>query len=461
MPDSERIIIVRKITRVCVVFIAVVMLAACGGGGGGGVPTPTPPDTEPGDVPGVVIPPPVVEPETRDFPCGISAATGICRIPTSAVVVDLKEMSKFLVITEGYNFGKTTHSDPVQMHACDSYIEQCQWDSDDVPFTVFHGNDSSDISSAGVRAHFVDMINGHGNTRIVSASLNPFASVADASTALDDGIVFVVSAGNDSGPSFNRGIASYDVDHDNGDGTTGRFLNADGGEVSVSDEFKERFLNLRALALANRLIIVAGWQRVSDSYPYTRAPGSNGCGLLSDSCLYANYNTAGHGSGTSFSAPNVALGLASAVAVAPNTQTEAFVRMLKACAKQEPQLDGLGRVDFTCMTIADSTGGWRLITQDEFSALLYPGMMNSFDVPGTMLVSASFRRDGLVGGGVSLGTTRFGQFNSSYNYSAGIPSEEVVAQTGFSPILVDLDNGNLSIGGRYSESKFLLRLCLH
>ena len=156
-----------KDSPVSTVLIAVVMLTACGGGGGGGGSPPTLPDTEPD----VVVVPPVDEPE--DFKYGISAATGINRIPPSAIVLSPSEVSEFFVITEGYNFGSTVHSDAVMKHICDSYIEQCQWDSDNVPFIIFYGNDSPNIGRRGVNDHFVAMINGHANTRIVSASLKP------------------------------------------------------------------------------------------------------------------------------------------------------------------------------------------------------------------------------------------------------------------------------------------------
>ena len=80
--------------------------------------------------------------------------------------------------------------------------------------------------------------------------------------------MFVLAAGNDGDPSYASNIASYEAEHDNGDGTTGRFIDADGEVTYPSDAFKTKFFHLRELALANRLLIVGGWEQVSDSDPY-------------------------------------------------------------------------------------------------------------------------------------------------------------------------------------------------
>ena len=456
----------RKIAHVSVALIAVTMLAACGGGGGGGgggSPS-TPPDTvdaEPDvvdpeeevvvDPDPVVQPPPTIPDNTRDFQRGVSTIAGIDRIPKSSVVRTPAELAEFLVVTEGgFTLG---HSDAIRKHLCDAFIEQCQWDDDaNVPFTLLDGDNSPTNGAGGERDYFIVELNKLPSTKVVSVSLNPDSSVAPRSSELNTNIVFVLGTGNDSAASYIDGIASYDADHDNGDGTTGRFFNAAGDTVNPDPAFIPRFLQLKELADSDRLLLVGGWERVADSDPYSIATQSNRCGLLSDSCLYAAFRTAARGSGTSFSVQSVAAAFVSVLSVFPDTASTELIKLAKVCAVVEPQLDGIGRADFTCMTVADQQGGWRLLTEGEFSALHSPspGMMNSLKLPGTTRLSASFGKAGAKGG-IKLGTTSFGLFGSSYAYSAGIPSEKVVAQTGLSPILVNLDDGNFSIGGRYSE----------
>ena len=411
-----------KMLRVLMALIAVTTLAACGGGGGGGgggSPS-TPPDTEPDDVPEVPVPPvpevpvppapvppvpevpvppapvPTVPTETRDFEYGKSAIEGISRIPKASVVLTPAE-AMAVVITEPGNPG---HIATVRKQFCDAYVEECPWDDDaNVPFILLDGNDAPTPNSNGKRDYFIAEVNKRPNTLIISASVNPASSIAPRSLELEDqGIVFVIAAGNDGDPSYASHIASYEAEHDNGDGTTGRFIDAAGEVINPSDAFKTQFFHLRGLALADRLLVVGGWEETVPG-TYSIAAQSNRCGILSDSCLYATFHSAGHGSGTSIAAPTVAAALASVHAVFTSTSGIELIKLAKACAIATDGLDGLGRADFTCMTVADPQGGWRLLTRDEFSALHSPspGMMNTLNLPGNTVVSASFRRPGVEG----------------------------------------------------------------
>lgn len=147
--------------------------------------------------------------------------------------------------------------------------------------------------------------------------------------------------------------------------------------------------NIARAITADKVLYVAGYTRVNGEY--VRDPSSTGCTGVESSCLYAPFSFStpdgGDVSGTSGSAPNVAAALASVLAIFPDTEGVALIRLAKACAIPEQGLSGLGRADFGCMTKMDENGQWRL-AGDGVQALIAPNALNQLAFPGTASVSA-------------------------------------------------------------------------
>ena len=216
--------------------------------------------------------------------------------------------------------------------------------------------------------------------------------------------------------------------------------------------------NIRAAIAADKMLLVSGYSTPDARrgvYKRGIATGCEGEGY-SEGCIWAPswiaYPYDGSDEdrivdfgGTSASAPHVASALASVLAVFPETTPQNLVRLAKACAIPTPSLPGgVGRADFTCMTVMDGNGEWRVVSSEEFAGLISPNRMNAMVFPGDARVTGSFV--GRSGRTVELGTSLRGV----YGFSAGIPGN-AMRETGFFPVLV-ADNGNPAVGGGYMSS---------
>ena len=215
----------------------------------------------------------------------------------------------------------------------------------------------------------------------------------------------------------------------------------------------ESIRNFIDLSIANRLLVVAG-NMIDENGEYQRHPNSNGCAFVGINCIYSPFSTL-FGAGTSFSTPTVASALASVKAVYTLTTVRQLVQLAKLCAIPEPGLDGLGRADFTCMTVSDDAGGFALVSDSvgDLITTLTPAQMNSLVLPGDSKVSGAFR---LAGGteSVVFATALHGTFGSAYSHHSGL-SFDMPSDDGFSPMFADLHNG-VSLGAQYSGNGFFI-----
>ena len=142
-----------------------------------------------------------------------------------------------------------------------------------------------------------------------------------------------------------------------------------GGRDNVGSQFLKSFKtmpvslstdpdgNLAAAARADKLILVAGWDRDARGN-YIRHRRSSGCKGADSACVWAQFHFPGIGSGTSYAAPQFAAGLASVLLIAPHTTPQNLARFGKACVRKTGQgienllwtSGGLGVADFTCVS---------------------------------------------------------------------------------------------------------------
>ncbi len=120
------------------------------------------------------------------------------------------------------------------------------------------------------------------------------------------------------------------------------------------------------------ILIVAGYTK-DGSGAFIPDSLTTQCEGVDSGCLYAPFAFEFEGQngdsawdvGTSLSAPFVAAGLASVLAVFPETSGEELIRLAKACAVAEPGLkNGLGRFSLSCM---DNSGVFHLDKEEEGS----------------------------------------------------------------------------------------------
>ena len=189
----------------------------------------------------------------------------------------------------------------------------------------------------------------------------------------------------------------------------------------------------------NKLIFVAGYDVVDGQF--VRHQYSVSCEGAEDYCLYAPFIfEAGNGivAGTSFSVPQVAAALASVLAVFPDTEYTELAKLARVCAVSESGLDGLGRADFTCMTVMDDNGEWRVVGVGD---VISPMAMQSMRFPGRASMSGTF--DNNEGESVQLGLTSLGTFD----FIPGVPVMTEESVTGFFPVLAgDEKNHVIGIG---------------
>ena len=125
------------------------------------------------------------------------------------------------------------------------------------------------------------------------------------------------------------------------------------------DRFPEEGALLLQYLASNQVLLTAGYAKDEDGQ-FVPHPLTTQCGGLEDGCLYGpmeiDLSDTGvsdpyfAAAGTSTTAPFVAAGLASVLAVFPETSGEDLIRLAKACAVSEPGLpNGLGRFSLACM----------------------------------------------------------------------------------------------------------------
>ena len=410
-------------------------LAACTGGGGGPpvtsmppTPTPSPAPTTPADDPAPTPTPDDPEPATE--PRGAITAPGIGRIPLSAIKVTNKRMRDMFAVIEPVLPGETVkvvsgvrrkqHLDLVLAVACHSYIRAC-----DDPYA---------FADTPYRFH----LNEYEQRERILDDLLPTVKIVSNS--------YVGST-----PSELRG-ASIPFASIEGAGNENRdtFL-----PPGFSDD--EGLQNMRAAVAAHKVLFVAGYK--IEGGVYERSAVSVGCigEGFSEGCIWApnSYsfpeantiegprNNAG---GTSTAAPHVASALASVLAVFPDTSPVDLIRLAKACAIPTPSLPGgVGRADFACMTKTGDDGEWRVVTADEFAALLSPDRMSGIVFPGDARITGTFV--GRNGKPVTLGTRTRGAFGFT-GFAAGVPGVSLGRAAGVFPVAAD-GEGNPSVGFGY------------
>ena len=405
--------------------------------------------------------PEIEEPEVEE-PREWTGAPGINLIPDTAVVTTPATMLSYFVIAE-YDalLGTEQHLNGVEYVACISYITETDC-VDEKPFTTFFGGDALSTGVGGQNTYFTEKINGVGTVRLVSSSIHPSNTLAARSTEkLDDGVAedqrigFIVSAGNNGWFGIYGDVpVSFNSSCENEYGTLGCFEDANGNILRVGPQDIKAVRNLIANSEAERLFVVAGYT-IDANGEYQRHSDSNGCAFRGIDCIYAPYVILDLYAGTSFSAPYLAAAIASILAVFPQSPTSSLFQLTKLCAVPEEGLDGYGRVDFTCLTISDGSGGWTLRGSSVSSLIsaLTPGQQNGLVVPGNVELRVEFfRTDGT--GSVFLARMLPGTFGLAYSPDSG-SAFDMPSGDGFSHMFADLGDG-VSLGTHYSRKGFFI-----
>ena len=401
--------ILRGILPLCIL----VAFVGCGGGG-----------TKPDEPPRIVCPDGTVVPAGQQCPVppepepeGTGPLSGIERIPRSAIKATNAEVAEMYTILE-YNFnrylpsGHLGHAGRVAKTACDSYILGCD---DGEPFNLITQSDIDDAGIGGPAAVYRELV--PSTTKIVSGSFAPSPEAMGELTRQNTPFAFVQAAGNDP--------------------------NEEGADPGSSLGHWRNAWNDPDIAAAlrnNKVIVVAGYRIVDGQY--VRDEGSVSCDGVEEHCLYAPFSFRTEDGdwhiGTSHSVPQVASALASVLAVFPDTKSTELIKLARSCAVAEPGLAGLGRADFTCMTVMDDNGQWQVVGVDD---ALSPLAMHGMQFPGTASMSGTFEND--AGAEVTLGLTSSGLFT----FTPGVPVITEDSVTGFFPIaLGEEDEYTLGIG---------------
>ena len=184
---------------------------------------------------------------------------------------------------------------------------------------------------------------------LVIASLSvEVAPNLDPKTINDEGVVVVKSAGNDGVEDWRVAHHQY-WSYDSVPLQPGETPPSQGG-----NRFPEEGALLLQQLANNQVLLTAGYAKDGNGR-FIPHPLTTQCGGLEDGCLYGPFEFAvpvftANIQGTSLTAPFVAAGLASVLAVFPETSGEDLIRLAKACAVSEPGLpNGLGRFSLACM----------------------------------------------------------------------------------------------------------------
>ena len=343
-------------------------LQACGGGGGVKPDDPEPPKPEcpegqVGTPPNctkppkpecpegqVGTPPNCVEPpltlnEQHRKDAGLSkiAPNGVWPTNHRAIV-----KPKFAVVESTTD---RRHGKVIQAAACVGYAPggcTVNVSSNDVqgvsnaPFTYIEPRDPNHDGGVFQVGEIAQRLREHPDLRIASMSASLDVSVLEEMTA--EGVHVVWGAGNDGDVvNWRTGYPGY----------------WDAEEHFPDEELQGDRL-LRSIA-NHEILIVAGYTKDAEGnfIPHHQ---TTQCGDVDGGCLYAPFVfdfTDQNGelvqiAGTSVAAPFTAAGLASVLAVFPETSGEELIRLAKACAVDEPGLpNGLGRFSLSCMDNSD------------------------------------------------------------------------------------------------------------
>ena len=385
-----------------------VTVVGCGGGS-------TRPDSPPGTIvcsDGTVVPrghecPPQKPESTGPLP-------GIERIPRSAIRATPAEAAGMYTILE-FNYGAADgHAVRVSRTACESHILGCDAGR---PFNLISADDLEeegrrDYNLADAYRYLVP-----STTKIVSGSFAPSSTAMGELTRQNTPFAFIQAAGNSPTEDGSDPASEF-----------GHWRNA----WNDSD--------IAAALRNNKVLVVAGYRIVDGEY--IRDEGSVSCEGVEEHCLYAPFMFQTEDGeryfGTSHSVPQVASALGSVLAVFPDTESTELVKLAKACAVAEERLNGLGRADFTCMTVMSDGGQWQVVGVDD---ILSPLAMQGMQFPGRASMSGTFANS--AGNEITLGLTSLGLFT----FTPGVPVITEDSVTGFFPIaLGEEDEYTLGVG---------------
>ena len=309
----------------------------------------------------------------EDLPVGSLVLPGVVSIPRRGSLSNSR-VAAMVAITE-YGRVNSEHYREVRGVGCESFFRPCNLQS--LPFTILG---TTFFFGTHITNDFLSRL--PDTTKLISVSIKPGGKGFPEVRAADLPFSVVQGAGNDNHAYFfesytydskyvlsdNEVRVTYNLAND-------RFESEDGLRAFWSSD--NSFKNILAAVEADKVLYVAGHD-VDSNGQYQRGDGSTGCGDLNNGCLYAPmaFDYGRHGvAGTSFSTPNVAIALASVLAVFPDLSGIELVKLAKACAKPVDTIpDGIGIADFTCMT-KEEGGRRRLITRAELNALITPEAM--------------------------------------------------------------------------------------
>ena len=313
-------------------------LTACGGGGGSVI---QPPPVDPVDP---------VDPPTSAYSAGPYAISGLDRIPQSMVKLTREEMQRKVVLADG----SESHAQAVAQVACESYIQ-----SGDC------GNQAGRFQRMDDTTKTVIGTSPFTNVVANSASLNGDQWIAEEIARMPEVKIVNYSmygAGN-AHLAIGNGNLSHLVVHSTGNyPEAGNFdlwwdvwwdFAISRGIISAEEKIK-----VERVIADDRLIFVSGWDRDANGN-YVQHYDSFSCegDGIRDACIWAQFEFDDHGYGTSYSAPQFAMALASVLAIAPDTTPQNLAKFGKACVKKTGEgieellrvSGGLGVADFACV----------------------------------------------------------------------------------------------------------------
>ena len=397
--------------RLTALALAAAALSACSGGGGGSPATAT--NAVEADVRRSAAPPR----NPADY--GIFAAPGLNLLPIHEIRITNDELARMVGIAE-YSEAGDDHSILVGSVACHSFVKTCEdWANPlagSLPFTLYNPEEVEDEDNAiTLTNELIDQI--PDTTKVISISIEPntYAMIERYGASLP--FVVVQSAGN---------------------GQRSNFFDYPEEDLKPGDqEAISRMIQRTIEAVeADKVLYVTGYRRRFGRI--IRDQRAVGCIGVESACIHAPFEYRLPGSstpiiGTSFSAPNVAMALASVLAYFPSTSGEDLIRIAKTCANASPNLVGLGVADFRCMTEFDARGEWRLVSDENFARLTSPSEINSLGFPGDAEVAGSFQTARDDTRTVRLASLRPALFHAT-DFSAGVPENAHSGKTGVFPI---------------------------
>lgn len=370
------------------------------------------------------------------------ALPGINRLSVDEIRASNAELARMVGIAEpGTIDGEDRHAIQVSKVACNSFIKPCENVANPLdgsaPFTLYTPRfDPNEINSPYVRRDLLEQI--PASTKLVSVSFYPgFTEYYGGRLPF----AIVRGAGNTGEEHFNSIYREI----------TSKYSEPDRRQIVL-----ENRAGINEAIATDKLLFVAGHgpQRTA------RHPNSTGCVGIEAACVYAPFVfqlppgsqeenlTDLTIAGTSGSAPNVAMALASVLAFYPDTSGPDLIRLAKSCAMPQPGMPGLGLADFTCMTNLDASGEWRLVSGSEFASLISPANLRTLAFPGRAEIAGEFATGREGTRIVRLALQRPAQFAAA-DFSAGLPLMHAEGKTGLFPI-ASLDQESESVGTGYA-----------